>query len=216
VAGLGRYTRVAGRLIAAGRAIVQGEVGMVETPAAVRFTMSDLDAFPEDGQRYEVIDGELFVSRAAHLEHQWAADGVLIALGLWSRESALGRARSAAGVIFSESDAVIPDVIWISRERWALIAGDDGHFHGAPDLAVEVLSPGPVNERRDREAKLKLYSVWGVREYWIVDWRGQTVSVYRREGAQLRLTGTLRREDILTSPLLSGFALPVTRIFERV
>ncbi len=121
----------------------------------------------------------------------------------------------AVGLIFSEYDAVIPDLVWVSRERLALLADEAGHLRGAPELVVEVLSPGAENERRDLGAKLKLYSVHGVAEYWILDWRLETVAVYRRQRARLRLVATLRRDDTLTSPLLPGFALPVGHLFPR-
>ena len=82
------------------------------------------------------------------------------------------------------------------------------HLTGAPELAVEVLSPGVENKRRDREAKLKLYESHGVREYGIVDWRVQRAEVYRRDQAMLHLVATLFAEDVLTSPWLPGFACP--------
>lgn len=88
-----------------------------------------------------------------------------------------------------------------------------GHLTGAPALVVEVLSPGVEDERRDREAKLKLYESRGVREYWIVDWRLQQIAVYRRDQAMLRLVATLFAEDVLTSPLFPGFPCPVARLF---
>jgi len=72
---------------------------------------------------------------------------------------------------FAEDEDVIPDLVWISRERKALAMDEQGHFQAAPELVVEVLSPGPANERCDRELKLKLYSRQGVLEYWIVAWR---------------------------------------------
>ncbi len=78
---------------------------------------------------------------------------------------------------------------------------------------VEVLSPGKNNERRDREAKLKLYSVQGVEEYWIVNWQEQKVEVYRREQGILKLTLTLYKEDELTSPLLPNFCCVVSNFF---
>lgn len=111
----------------------------------------------------------------------------------------------APGVIFSQADSVIPDVVWVSRERLAQIEDEAGHLTGAPKLVVEVLSPGKQNEFRDKEAKLKLYSVPGVREYWIVDRFTQKVEVYRREKAQLVLVATLLGNDEITSPLLPGF-----------
>ena len=75
------------------------------------------------------------------------------------------------------------------------------------------LSPGVENERRDREAKLKLYASRGVQEYWIADWRLQQVEVYRRENATLRLIATLLANDEITSPLLPNFSCSVARFF---
>lgn len=118
------------------------------------------------------------------------------------------------GVIFADDDDVIPDIVWISRERRDEILGPDGHFHAAPELVVEVLSFTGANERRDREAKLKLYSRRGVKEYWIVNWVMRQVEVYRRRGRSLKLLTTLRVADTLTSPLLPGFSCPVQEVFE--
>lgn len=89
---------------------------------------------------------------------------------------------------------------------------EDGHLTGAPELIVEVLSAGATNERRDREAKLKLYSTQGVQEYWIVNWRSQQLEGYRRQAAQLNLLATLLPEDNLTSPCLPNFCCLVQHI----
>lgn len=85
----------------------------------------------------------------------------------------------------------IPDVVWASNERLEPLLDEAGHLTGAPELVVEVLSPGKKNERRDREAKLKLYSVQGVYEYWIVNLKERMVKVYHREQAVLKLVATL-------------------------
>lgn len=85
------------------------------------------------------------------------------------------------GLIFAEDDDVI---VWISRERLATALGEDGKLHPAPELIIEVLSPRTVDERRDREAMLKLYSRRGVEEYWIIDWRSRRGELYRRENAE--------------------------------
>jgi Putative restriction endonuclease len=104
-------------------------------------------------------------------------------------------------------------IVWISQARRATALGPEGHLHAAPELVVEVLSPGGANERRDREAKLKLYSRRGVLEYWIVDWRTQQIEVFRREQLALRLVVTLYPTDTLTSPLLPGFMCQVATLF---
>lgn len=121
--------------------------------------------------------------------------------------------RAGPGLIFSDYDVVIPDIVWKSRERFGAIWRDD-KLHGAPELVVEVLSPGAANERRDRQNKLMLYGEWGVDEYWIVDWRTLTVDVFRRGDTELSLVGTLGAQDTLTSPLLPDFSLVVSRLFD--
>ena len=171
----------------------------------VRFTTSDLALVPDDGNRYEIIDGDLHVSTQLHWRHQFVCDQIVFSLKSWGRSAGEGFALSAPGLIFAEDQAVAPDVVWISRERFTRVVGEDGKLHAAPDLVVEVLSPGQSSEERDRELKLRLYSRQGVREYWIVDWREATVQVFRRADALLRLEATLLAEDTLTSPLLPGF-----------
>jgi Uma2 family endonuclease len=180
---------------------------------AVRWTIADLELLPENSSRYEVIGGELFVTRAPHWGHQKACSNTSTVLNNWSAETGLGEAVQSPGVIFSEADAVIPDVVWVSRTRLAVLMDEAGHLTGAPELIVEVLSPGVENERRDREAKLKLYAIRGVLEYWILNWRLQQIEVYRRQDATLALVGTLFATEPLTSPLLPGFSCAVERLF---
>ncbi len=187
------------------------EEGKMNT--ALRWTSADLTVLPDDGKRYEIIDGELYMSRQSHWHHQRACGKVFAALEAWSVHTGAGEANLAPGVIFAEDDDVAPDVIWISHTRRTTALGPDGHLHAAPELVVEILSPGTTNERRDREAKLKLYSRRGVLEYWIVDWCTQQVEVYRGEELALRLVATLYTTDTLTSPLLLGFACEVATLF---
>jgi len=108
---------------------------------------------------------------------------------------------------------VIPDVVWASNQRLAMLLDAAGHLTAAPELVVEVLSPGMENVRRDREVKLKLYSLRGVQEYWIVDWQLQQIEVYRREQGSLRIMATLLGNDVLSSPLLPGFTCSIAQLF---
>ncbi len=100
-----------------------------------------------------------------------------------------------------------------SKERLARLLDAAEHLTGAPELVVEVLSPGEQNIQRDRQLKLKLYSQQGVQEYWIVDKDLRQVQVYRRDNAVLTLALTLQETDAPTSPLLPAFSHPLTRIF---
>lgn len=189
-------------------------MGALRKPAAdLLFTTHDLEVMPEDGNRYEVIEGELYMSTQPHWHHQYACSRLLWALEDWNHRTGLGYANGAPGLIFSIHDAVAPDVVWVSHERLSQVLGEDGKLHGAPDLVIEVISPGWQNEQRDRNTKLKLYSRRGVREYWLVDWQARRVEVFRRSRAKLTQTATLLQEDELTSPLLPGFACQVALLF---
>ncbi len=170
---------------------------------------------PDDGgwKRYEIVDGELFVTRAPHIRHQGVAGNLQVELENWSRRSQLGKPFQTPGVIFTPTDAVIPDLVWVSQGRLASGVDEAGHLTIAPELMVEILSPGDLNEQRDKEVKLKLYSLHGVQEYWIVNWQLKTLEIYRRQEAQLQLVATLLDTDMLTSPLLPGFSTPIAQIF---
>lgn len=137
------------------------------TAHSLRWTLRDLDAMPDDGgwKRYEILNGELWVTRTPHFRHQGVASALTIQLGTWSQQTGLGITVQSPGVIFTPYDAVIPDLIWISQDRLAHGTNQAGHFTIAPELMVEILAPEEQNEWRDKQVKLKLYSLHGVQEY---------------------------------------------------
>ncbi len=179
----------------------------------LRWTSQDLEMLPDDGKRYEVVDGELYVSKQPHWQHQFACLRLAALLDVWSRQTQAGQTNFAPGLIFTEDNDVVPDLVWISRERRATALQADGKLHAAPELVVEVLSPGVTNERRDREFKLRLYSRRGAIEYWVVNWQEQQLEIYRRNEAVLKLDRTLYENDVLQSPLLPGFSCKVSELF---
>ena len=180
---------------------------------AERFTSADLLLMPDDGKRYEIIEGELYVSRNPGFEHQYTCSRFVHFLDHWNDQGQPGVVLTTPGLVFAEDDDVVPDVVWITRKRLAKALDAAGHLNVAPELVIEVLSPGKANEERDRQAKLKLYSRRGVHEYWIVSWMQQSVEVYRRENAALKPAETLYAKDMLTSPLLPGFSCQVAKLF---
>ena len=183
------------------------------TETHLSWTSADLELFPENDTRYEIIDGELYMTRAPHWKHQTTCGRLFTALDVWSIATKSGEASMGAGVVFGDNDDVIPDVVWVSKEKYEALIDQAGHLTGAPDIAIEVLSAGSENEKRDRELKLKLYSSRGVLEYWIADWRAKQIQVYRRENGILKLAITLFVTDILTSPLLPEFSCPLVQVF---
>ena len=110
-----------------------------------RWTTADLELLPDNCNRYEIIDGELFVTRALHWQHQRTCGRIFSALDAWSQSTGLGQAAIAPGIIFSDADNVIPDVVWANNERLAILLDDAGHLTAAPELVVEVLSSSVEN-----------------------------------------------------------------------
>lgn len=180
-----------------------------------RLTVSSLEGVLEgDGNRYELIEGELHVTMQPSLEHQIVSDAVCQQLRVWNRQNRQGGlAVSAPGIILAEDEAFAPDVVWYGPERLAAYRNPDGKFYGPSDLAVEVLSRGKKNEKRDREFKPARYAFWGVREYWLVDRFARVVQVYRPMGSSYQIASTFGVDDTLTSPLLSSFACLVAEFF---
>ena len=174
-------------------------------------TIADIDSMPEDGNRYELIEGELFVSRAPSLIHQGIVRNVLVLFAQYLRGNPIGKIFPGPGVIFSNFSGVIPDLAYFSHERAKEIATGD-RIAGAPELIIEVLSPGTENRRRDEHAKRQLYKKYGVKEYWILDPQRLTVQIFRT--ARLKLIATLGVHDGLSTLLLPGFRCSVKEIFE--
>lgn len=175
-------------------------------------TNQDLEGLPRDGKRYELIEGELYVSTAAELIHQRTAGKLFRAFTYYLDSNPIGEILATPGVILSDYDGLIPDLVYLSNERRDQIA-TGARIYGAPNLVIEILSPGVQNIERDRKLKMKLYERFGVEEYWIVDTRSRSVEVYRREGETLKLFTTFVNGEDITTPLLPGFACPVRELF---
>ncbi len=178
----------------------------------IRYTYEDYLTFPDDGRRHELIDGEHFVTPAPLRRHQRLSMRLAFGLEAWLREHPVGEVYAAPlDVILSDVDVVEPDLLFVSNER-AEILGK--WVHGAPDLVVEILSPG--TRRVDEVTKRRLYERVGVREYWIVDGEIDVVKIYRRQhdGNFPRVADLSREEGhSLDTPLLPGFSLSLAELF---
>ena len=179
----------------------------------MKFTYDDFVNFPADGKRHEIIDGEHYVTPSPNLKHQ-AVSGNLFAL-LWThlKQHPLGSVFAAPfDVVFSDLDVVEPDLLYVSRERLEVLTRQ--HVRGAPDLVVEILSPG--TRRTDEITKRKLYERFGVQEYWVVDPDLDAIKIYRRDGTNaFARVEELSAEagGVLTTPLLPGWSAPLSEIF---
>ena len=172
-----------------------------------------MEGFTDDTQRYEIIEGELFITSMHGLAHQHVVGNVLYKLRMWDRPCRLGRAIPAPGLVLSGANAVIPDLIWISNDRLATAVNASGHLIATPELIVEVLSDLPEDRQKDYKQKLNLYSAEGVLESWIVDESRSAISLHRRKKGTLKEIGIFSMEDLLTSPLLPGFSCRAADFF---
>jgi Uma2 family endonuclease len=176
-----------------------------------RLTYADYCLLPNDGKRYEIIDGELFVTPSPRRPHQKVVSNLVYYLNDFIKKHNLGEVYPAPfDVVFSRFDVVEPDILYISRTRSSVLT--DKNVQGAPDLVVEVLSES-TNDI-DRTTKLKLYGRFGVQEYWIIDPDACSAEIYRRRQEGFELAATLNTPEALTSPLLPGFSLPLERLLE--
>ena len=139
----------------------------------LKFTYRDYELLPE-GDRRELIEGDFYVVPAPSIRHQTVAANLGMNLRDFVRRNHLGTVLWApTDVVLSMENVVQPDILYVSNERREIITEDN--VEGAPDLVIEILSPGTAE--RDRELKLALYTRYGVREYWIVDPEESTVQV---------------------------------------
>ncbi|MDQ2937841.1 MAG: Uma2 family endonuclease [Acidobacteriota bacterium] len=175
-------------------------------------TVADLEACPDDGNRYELVEGELFVSRAPGIPHQRVLHNLQIELAAYLKTNPVGIIVPGTGAVFSDYDAVIPDLVFVRNERWQDVTSGDKIIR-APDLVVEIISSGTENRRRDLSVKRQLYAKYGVKEYWIVDPDNRSVLIFRLREQKLQEIATLKRDEELTSPILPAFELKVSAIF---
>src|SRR5215813_8767766 len=147
------------------------------TPIYPLITADDLESMPDDGNRYEVVDGELLMSRAPGVTHQRACGKLIRLFGNYLDVNPIGEVLATPGLVFSHIDSVIPDIVFFTHERAKLILSGE-RIIAAPDLIVEIASPGGENARRHHIIKRQLYAKFGVREYWIADYQSRTVEVF--------------------------------------
>jgi Uma2 family endonuclease len=176
-------------------------------------TIDDLDAMPEDGNRYELIEGEILMSRAPGITHQQSLTNLMKSFLFYLAHNPVGQILPGPGLIFDKYNAVIPDLIFVSNERRDQIVSGE-RLIAAPEIVVEILSPGAENERRDRNIKRRLYGRFRVEEYWVIDTENQQVEIYDLQQGSLRLRETLTDDAEITSPLLPGYACKAKQIFE--
>ena len=181
-------------------------------PIQGEWTYQDYLDLPDDGRRYEIIEGVLYVTNAPDSDHQFTATEIARQLGNFVMAHKLGRVLTAPfEVHLSETTKpVLPDVLFISSARWP--GRGIKQFKGAPDLVVEVLSPS--TSRTDRVVKFSAYEQAGVAEYWIANPRSQSVEIYTLSGREYALAKEYIGEEVIESTILPGLQIVNLSLFD--
>jgi Uma2 family endonuclease len=179
---------------------------------SVKLTYDDFVLFPDDGKRHELIDGEHYVTPSPNLRHQTISRRLLVEIAKHLEIHPVGRVWTAPlDVVLSKHDVVEPDLIYVSHARGAILTKQN--IQGAPDLAVEILSPG--TRKTDEVTKRRAYERWGIGEYWVVDPELDSVKVYRSCGGKFMKIAepSAEADDVLTTPLLPDLEIQLQALF---
>lgn len=193
------------------------EVNVDTLPSAHLLTWDDWLAFEagvwsgkRTACRYEILAGELYMSPGPKVRHQRVVRNLAFLLDPRLRGTGRGELfPDGTGVRLSMHDVVIPDLLVVLAGREGIVEEDC--IGGAPDLVVEVLSPGTA--RRDLGVKRALYAHSGVAELWVVDPAGEQAIVYELVGGRYRCFGSWGRDERLRSAVLVGLELPLAEVF---
>lgn len=179
-------------------------------PVQGQWTYEDWLRLPDDGYRYEVLNGVLYLAPMPSIRHQMILGHLAYALECFMRKHKAGEVLAApCGVrLPGQPVPVQPDILFVSAARLDILGEE--YVEGAPDLVVEILSPS--NWLYDRREKFQAYRLAGVSEYWIVDPAARTIEVFTLEGREYRLQGCYEAGQTVPSHVLPGFTVTVDEV----
>lgn len=174
------------------------------------WTEAELMSLPDVGGKYELVEGELLVT-PTNFGHEIIGSCLVRELSLFVKQNKLGRvAGSSLGCWMNNGNVRSPDVSFVSTRRLKELGQDARHFlKGAPDLAVEILSPS--NTITSMKEKSVEYFESGSKLVWVVNPDDRTILLLRADGSErlLTVTNSLDGEDVIP-----GFSLQVAELFE--
>ncbi len=188
-----------------------GKRAAMPTIVAPKLTYRDLRAMPNDGKRYELIEGEVYMTPSPSWRHQEIVGNLYVALRTFVVAGNLGKVSLAPlDVVFDDRNAVQPDLLFVRKEREGLIR--KANVQGPPDLVIEVLSPSTASF--DRETKLQVYARAGVPEIWYIDPEKETVEVLNLAAdRRYLLTASLTGDSAIPSAVLPDLPLALREVF---
>ena len=180
------------------------------TTRAKPVTYDDYLTLPNDGKKYEIIEGELTMSPSPTTDHQEISIRLTNAIFSYVDKHKLGKVYPAPiDVVLSITDIVQPDIVFISSERTDIITKKN--IIAAPDLVIEILSES--TETLDRVTKKNLYERYGVREYWIVDSEKRLVEQYILKEKSFESKGMFGEDKVVDVHVIPGLSIDLKTIY---
>ncbi|MBI2945003.1 MAG: Uma2 family endonuclease [Candidatus Wallbacteria bacterium] len=181
-------------------------------PKEERITYAEYCQLPDDGRRYEVIEGELFVTPSPVFRHQRISHWITRLVAAWAEDHGLGAFVAAPfDTILAESTIVQPDHVFIRKERLGTVIKK--WAHGAPDLVIEILSPATAS--RDHVTKRQAYAKHRIPEYWLIDPDACTVTVLTLQGEHYDKIGCAVGDVPIPSKVLAGLPVLACDLFRE-
>jgi Uma2 family endonuclease len=176
-----------------------------------RMTAAAFLALPETNLPTQLLGGEVVMTPAPSAKHQRIVFTVAKLVETLASDGVVYLA--PVDVYLDETDVVQPDVIWIAPDSTCVLV-EDRYWQGAPDLVIEVLSPGTA--RMDKRDKFRLYETHGVREYWLVDPEAEYIEVWRREEERFVQDGVFGPDESFLSAVLHGQEVKGEAVFKGI
>lgn len=179
-------------------------------PGKIILTYDDYCALPNDRYRYEILDGELFMTPAPATKHQIALGNLHRIVSIYVIAHRAGRLLLApTDLILAPTSVVQPDLIFIGNDRSQIVTARG--VEGVPTLVVEILSP--TTHRTDREAKAQLYAKYGIPHYWLLDPDEQVLQAYELSGDHYNLVIKAQNDDVFTPSVFPGLSFQISELW---
>ncbi len=175
-------------------------------------TIEHYQLLPENGPRYQLIEGDLYMAPAPNRYHQEIAYNLEYILRAYVEQHPVGKLYHAPFDVFlGLHDVFQPDIVFISNERRSILT--DSGAEGAPDFVVEILSPKTA--RLDRDNKRRVYATSGVRELWIISPETQQIEIFLLDRDPTQPSAIYRASDFFESSMFPGLRFDAQKIFAQ-
>lgn len=185
---------------------------MMATVSASKLTKEDYRRLPEAGPRFQLVEGDLYMSPAPNRFHQIVSRNLEFLLMKYLEANPIGELYHAPFEVYlSENDVFQPDLVFVKQDHYDILT--DAGVEGTPDFIVEILPPS--NAYLDKTAKLRVYARTGVGELWLVDPKARSVQVFSLQQDAERPLATYLEGDTWTSPHFPGLRITGAEIFRN-